>query len=172
MYNYGGDKVRKRGYCLKCDFEFDYVVNNMNDLNNLLCPKCGNRIDVNSKKVVPPSKFSKNADKIAYKVLDFYYYFYLIFSIIGIVSFYLGFNKLLIISSIISFIVYFIELMIGFTRNIFGLFGLLVSFVIGVFVVNDLLIGICIGSCYLFFISGIFKIIFNLIINRLYRKYG
>ena len=96
----------------------------------------------------------------------------MIFSIIGIVSFYLGFNKLLIISSIISFIVYFIELMIGFTRNIFGLFGLLVSFVIGVFVVNDLLIGICIGSCYLFFISGIFKIIFNLIINRLYRKYG
>lgn len=164
--------MKKSGYCLKCDFEFEYVINNINDLNNVLCPKCSNKIDVNRKKVIPSSKFVKNVDKISHGLIDFWYYFYLIFSVIGLVSFYLGFNKFLIIFSIISLVVYFIELMFGFARNILGLFGLIISSFIGVFIFKDVLIGICVGSCYIFLISGIVKIIFNFIINRLYRKYG
>ena len=164
--------MKKNGYCLECDSEFNYNVNNMSDLDNVLCPKCGNKIDVNCKKKVYTSKGVQVFDKTVHKLLDFYYYFYFILSIIGLVGFYLEFNKLLVISSIISFIAYFIELIIGFTRNILGLFGLIISFIIGVFVIKDLFIGICVGACYLFFISGIFKIIYNLIINRLYRKYG
>ena len=166
------DNMKKCGYCIDCDYEFNYSINSMNDLSNILCPKCGNKIDINSKKKVYTSKGVLVFDKTVHKLLDFYYYFYFILSIIGLVGFYLGFNKLLFICSIISFIVYFIELIIGFTRNVLGLFGLIISFIVGVLVINDLFIGICVGACYLFLISGIFKIIYNLIINRLYRKYG
>lgn len=164
--------MKKNGYCSTCDYEFTYTINSIADLDNVVCSKCGRVIDPKSKKYVPVSKSVRRFDTVVNKALDFYYYFYFIFSIIGLAGYYFDIEKLLIVSSIISFILYFIELLFGFTRNVFGILGLIICSIIGVFVVDSLIIGICVGSCINFFISGIIKIIINTIINRLYRKYG
>jgi len=164
--------MKKNGYCVNCDYEFVYTINNFSDLDNVVCPKCGIIINTKNKKYVPVSKSVRRFDTVVNKVLDFYYYFYFIFSIIGLLGYYFNIEKLLIVSSIISFILYFIELLFGFTRNVFGILGLVICSIIGILVVDSLIIGICVGSCYNFFISGVIKIIINTIINRLYRKYG
>ena len=164
--------MKKNGYCKDCDYQFSYNINNSYDLNNVYCPKCNSKINPNYKKVVPLSKFERKVDKAAHNVLNFYYYFYFIFSILGLLCYYFDFNKLVFVFSFICFFTYFIELFIGFTRNLFGVFGLFISSVIGIVILKDVRLGICIGSFYLFLISGIIKIIFNLIINKLYRKYG
>lgn len=164
--------MKKNGYCVNCDYEFIYSVNSINDLSDVVCPKCNSIINTKDKKYVSVSKSIRRFDKFVNKLLDFYYYFYFIFSIIGILGFYLGINKVLFVCSIISFILYFVELLFGFTRNFLGIFGVFVGSIVGILVLDNLIIGICVGSLVNFFISGVIKIIINTIINRLYRKYG
>lgn len=164
--------MKKQKYCEDCNQKFEYIVKNINELNEITCPKCGKKTNKDYKKTEPPSKLEKKLDKIIHKILNFYYYFYFIFSVIGIIGHLLEINKLLIISTIICITMYIIELIIGFTRNIFGLCGIIISVIIGNIILKDFIIGSSLGICYMLLISNIIKIIINLIINKLYRKYG
>lgn len=156
--------MKKHGFCSYCNYEFDYIVNNMNELE-CVCPKCGNKC--NGKRKTIPTKLENNVDTLAHSILNFYYYFYLIFSIIGIVSYFLNIDKILVICSIIMITFYIIELLIGYTRNVFGLFGFVFSIMVGFFVRN---IWLCITI--MFFVSSIIRLIYKFVINYLFKKYG
>ena len=164
--------MKKIGFCKECNLEFEYLVNNMNDLNNVMCPKCNKNVDSRYRKTVLSTKLDKTVGKITNNIFNFWYYFYFIFSVVAIISFYLKIKNVFVIFAVISLIVYFIELLLGFTRNIFGLVGFIISSVIGIFIVKDAFVGVLIGSSYLFFISGVIRIIYDLIINFLFNKYG
>ena len=153
------------GYCDKCNLRFSYEVKNMNDLKNVICPKCSSIVTGN-KPPVKISKTEKNIGKLAYFFINFYFYFYLIFSSICLITYYLGFNKLFFVSFIIMSILYIIELLLGYTRNIFGNIGIIVGGIIGYIFLNNIML----GATYVFFISSIIKLIINFILNVIIRK--
>lgn len=153
-----------RNYCDKCKLEFNKEIKSMNDLKKTNCPKCGKEC-TGKKAPNNISKTEENIGKIAYFLINFYFYFYLIFSIISYVFYYLGLNKLFLISFILMISLYIIELLMGYTRNIFGFVGIAIGGIIGYLFDNVLL-----GITYVFLISSIIKVLINLIINVIIRR--
>ena len=157
--------MKKEGYCDKCDLKFTYEIKNMNDTKNVKCPKCNS--DVTGKTApIKVTKIEKAVGNTANVLIDIYFYFYLIFSIIGLITYYIGLNKLFIVSFIIMMILYVIELLLGYTRNIFGTLGIIIGGIIGYIFLNNIPLGIT----YVFLISGIIKLIINFILNVIIRK--
>lgn len=172
MYNYIGDTMKKLGYCEYCDLEFDYEIKNMNDLKNVTCPKCNKKINPNKKKYVPLTKTEKAVDNIANTVINIYFYFYLVTSALGLIFYFIKQTKLFEITSIIIIVGIIIDYLRGYTRNLFGTLGLIISIGIGIYLLNDIKIGAYIGITVCTFISSFIKQILNKIINKLFRKYG
>lgn len=153
-----------KGYCNKCDLEFSKEIKSMDDLKRVICPKCGS-VSV-GKKNRNVSNVEENVGKIAYFFINFYFYFYLIFSCFCLVSFYLGINKLFLFSFVIMVSFYVIELFLGYTRNLFGIVGIVVGGVVGYLFLGSAFIGIV----YVFFLSSIIKVFINFIINVIIRR--
>ena len=172
MYNYIGDSMKKLGYCEYCDLEFDYEVNNMNDLKNVICPKCNKKINPNKKKYVPLTKGELAVDNIANTIINMYFYFYLVTSILGLTFYFTRQTKLFEITSIIIITGIIIDYIRGYTRNLFGTLGLIISIGLGIYLLNDIKLGTYLGITVCTFISSFIKEILNKIINKLFRKYG
>lgn len=172
MYNYIGDYMEKLGYCESCDSEFKYEVNNMNDLKNVTCPKCNNKINPKSKKIIPLTKTEKTVDNIANTVINIYFYFYLVTSTLGLIFYFTKQTKLFEFTTILIIIGIIIDYLRGYTRNIFGTLGLIISIGLGIYLINDIKIGAFLGITVCTFISSFIKQIINKIINKLFRKYG
>ncbi len=162
--------MKKLGYCPNCNLEFEYNINNMNDFNNVFCPKCNNRVSNNYVKPKQMSKTDRVAGSIFSKLITFYFYFYLIMSSIGLVCYILDFMTPFKIFTTLSLILYVIELLMGYTRNVFGLSGMIISIVICSLKLNDIKMGIYLGSCIMFIISGLLRLLFWFIIYRIDRK--
>ena len=157
--------MKKEGYCDKCNLKFTYEIKTMNDTKNIICPKCNNNV-TGKKAPIKISKTEKTIEKTANTLIDLYFYFYLIFSTIGLITYYLGLNKLFQITFIIMIIIYVIELLLGYTRNIFGTLGIIIGAILGHIFLNNILL----GATYIFFISSIIKIIINAILNVIIRR--
>ena len=172
MYNYIGDKMKKLGYCGYCDLEFEYEIKNMDDLKNITCPKCKRSVNPKSKKYVPLTKTEKTVDNVAHTIINIYYYFYFVTSILGLIFYFTKLTKLFEITSILIIIGIVIDYLRGYTRNIFGTLGLIISIGLGIYLINDIKIGAYLGIVVCTFISSFIKQIINKIINKLFRKYG
>ena len=172
LYNYIGDTMKKQGYCEYCDLEFDYEVNNMNDLKNVTCPKCNNKINPKSKKIIPLTKTEKTVDNIANTIINIYFYFYLVTSTLGLIFYFTKLTKLFEIIGVLIIIGIIIDYLRGYTRNLFGTLGLIISIGIGIYLLNDIKIGALLGITVCTFISSFIKQILNKILNKLFRKYG
>ena len=159
--------MKKLGYCPTCRLEFEYNVNNMEELNNVFCPKCNARVSNNYVRPKQISKADKVAGSIFSKLLKIYFYFYLIRSCIGLAVYFLGFIGLFKGLITAALILYLIELMLGYTRNIFGLFGMIVSIAICSFLLNDIVMGIFLGSCIIFIISGLLRLLFIFLLVKI-----
>ena len=82
---------------------------------------------------------------------------------------------LIIVISIISILIIIgiiIDYLLGYTRNLFGTLGLLISSILGVIIIKDTKTGIFVGITVCTFISSFIKVIINKLLNRLFRKYG
>ena len=172
MYNYIGDPMKKLGYCEYCDLEFDYEVNNMNDLKNITCPKCNKKINPNKKKYVPLTKTEKTVDNVAHTIINIYFYFYLVTSILGLIFYFTKLTKLFEITGVLIIIGIIIDYLRGYTRNLFGTLGLIISIGLGIYLLNDIKTGVFLGITVCTFISSFIKQILNKILNKLFRKYG
>ena len=172
MYNYIGDSMKKHGYCDYCDLEFVYEVNNMNDLKNVTCPKCNKRINPKNKKYVPLTKTDRKVENIANTIINIYFYFYLVTSTLGLIFYFTKLTKLFEITTILIIIGIIIDYLRGYTRNIFGTLGLIISIGIGIYILNNVKTGAFLGIVVCTFISSFIKVIINKILNRLFRKYG
>ena len=172
MYNYIGDTMKKLGYCEYCDLEFEYEIKTIEDTKNVICPKCNRRVNPKSKKVVPLTKTEKTVDNVAHTIINIYYYFYLVTSILGLIFYFTKLTKLFEITTILIIIGIIIDYLRGYTRNIFGTLGLIISIGLGIYLINDIKIGAYLGIVVCTFISSFIKQIINKIINKLFRKYG
>ena len=172
MYNYIGDTMKKHGYWGYCDLEFEYEIKNMDDLKKITCPKCKRSVNPKSKKYVPLTKTEKTVDNVAHTVINIYYYFYFVTSILGLIFYFTKITKLFEITSILIIIGIVIDYLRGYTRNIFGTLGLIISIGLGIYLINDIKIGAFLGIVVCTFISSFIKQIINKIINKLFRKYG
>ena len=164
--------MKKQGYCKYCDLEFEYEVNNMNDLKNVTCPKCNREVNPKSKKYVPLTKTEKTVDNIANTIINIYYYFYFVTSTLALIFYFTHYTKLFEITTIIIIIGIVIDYLRGYTRNLFGTLGLIISIGLGIYLINDIKIGAYLGIVVCTFISSFIKQIINKIINKLFRKYG
>ena len=172
MYNYIGDTMKKLGYCEYCDFEFNYEVNNMNDLKNIACPICNRKVNPKSKKIILLTKGEKTVENVAHTIINIYYYFYFVTSTLGLIFYFTKLTKLFEITGVLIIIGIIIDYLRGYTRNIFGTLGLIISIGLGIYLINDIKIGAYLGIVVCTFISSFIKQIINKIINKLFRKYG
>ena len=172
MYNCIGDTMKKHGYCEYCDLEFEYEIKTIEDTKNVTCPKCNKRVNPKSKKIIPLTKKEKTVDNIANTIINIYYYFYIVTSTLGLIFYFTKLAKLFEITSILIIIGIIIDYLRGYTRNIFGTLGLLISIGFGIYLLNDIKIGAFLGIVTITFISSFIKQIIYKIINKLFRKYG
>lgn len=117
----------------------------------------------------------KNDDKfdgIMYLIVDIYYYFYFVTSILSLIFYFTGSIKLFEIMSIIIIVGVIIDFLLGYTRSLFGTLGIIIFSIIGVVILKDIKTGIFLGITTCMFISSLINIIINKIINILIRKFG
>ena len=162
--------MKKLGYCPSCKLEFEYNVNNMEELNNVFCPNCNNRVSNNYVRPKTLSKADRVAGSIFSKILKIYFWFYLIISIIALSFYLIGLTNLFIITTSIALALYVIELLLGYTRNILGLSGMIISITICSYILKDIKMGIFLGSCIIFIISGLLRLLFIFILVKIDEK--
>ena len=105
-------------------------------------------------------------------IVDIYFYFYFVTSILSLIFYFTGSIKLFEIMSIIIIIGVVIDFLLGYTRSLFGTLGIIISSVICTFILKDIKIGIFLGTTICMFISSTINVIINKIINILIRKFG
>lgn len=111
-------------------------------------------------------------DKIFYSMINIYFYFYFVTSLLSLIFYFTNHITLFNITTIIIIIGIIIDFLIGYTRNIFGTMGLIISSVIGICVLKDIKIGIFLGITVCTFISSSIKLIIGKIISFLIRKFN
>lgn len=172
LYNYIGEIMKKVGYCWDCNLEFEYELRTKNDLKNVRCPKCNNNINPNSKKQTELTKIDKVVGNIFNTIINIYFYFYFITSLISLIFYFAKLYKLFSVVTIIIIIGIIIDYIFGYTRNLFGILGLILSSIVAVYLIKDIKMGIFLGIAVCTFISSFIKILLNRLIRRLFRKYG
>lgn len=105
-------------------------------------------------------------------IVDIYFYFYFVTSILSLIFYFTGSIKLFEIMSIIIIIGVVIDFLLGYTRSLFGTLGIIISSVICILVLKDIKTGIFLGTTICMFISSTINVIINKIINILIRKFG
>ncbi|MBQ9319136.1 MAG: hypothetical protein IJR82_05855 [Bacilli bacterium] len=126
-----------------------------------------NNIETKRKKVN-----NNKLDKIFYSMINIYFYFYFVTSLLSLIFYFTNHITLFNITTIIIIIGIIIDFLIGYTRNIFGTMGLIISSVIGICVLKDIKIGIFLGITVCTFISSSIKLIIGKIISFLIRKFN
>ena len=105
----------------------------MTDLDNLVCPECGMKIDKNSRKPVEPDHIDEKIGFVFQKIFHFCYIFYLLCSVVGIVAFFLNFSTVLYAATAISLIVFVVQWFSGNMTFKSGLVFLPIGAAVGFF---------------------------------------
>ena len=146
-------------YCTNCQKEFDFKIKSMEDMDNLICPECGSKIDKNSRK--PVETGVNSAEKAVSNVVGGYftirYYIHFVLALIGLIAFFAGKFDLLYIMAALCVIIYLVQFFIGRAGFISGLFFIPLGAVIGVLVLNKVLRGICLGIVVVFIIRHLIR---------------
>lgn len=163
--------MKKECFCSDCNKKFSCEIKTIDDLNHLVCPICGKIVDKDAKPFVLPSRGEMLVDKTAKFFLNFCYYFNFLCSSLGLLCYFLGNMSLMYIFSLIMLVFYVIELLLGFDRNIFGIIGVFVFSIGGFYFFSNSVLGLSLGCLFCFLISSVIKIIINLVLRKLFRKY-
>lgn len=164
--------MKKKLYCRYCNKEFEKEIKTMNDLKNITCPNCNKKVSDKDRKPEIITKTDRKVEGLAYTIMNIYFYFYFVTSSLSLIFYFTNYTKLFEITTIITLIGIIIDYLLGYTRNLFGTLGLLISSILGVLIVKDTKQGIFLGITVCTFISSFIKVIINKLLNRLFRKYG
>lgn len=97
-------------YCTKCEKEYDFPIKSMGDMDHLICPVCGEKVDRESRKprdLVREEKTEIAIGRTIMAFLNFWFYLYLICGIVGIVAFLLKWDVLLYLVTAVSVFLFF-----------------------------------------------------------------
>ena len=172
MYNYIGEIMKKKLYCRYCNLEFEKEIKTMEDTKNITCPNCKKQVGDKDRKPEVVTKTDRKVESLANNIMNIYYYFYLVASTLALIFYFTNHIKLFEITTIITLIGIVIDYLLGYTRNIFGTLGLIISIGLGIYLINDIKIGALLGITVCTFLSSFIKQILNKILNKLFRKYG
>lgn len=164
--------MKKKLYCRYCNLEFEKVIKTMEDTRNITCPNCKKQVSDKDRKPEVVTKTDRKVESLAYTLMNIYFYFYFVTSTLALIFYFTNHIKLFEITTIITIIGIVIDYLLGYTRNLFGTLGLLISSVLGVYILKDTKEGIFLGITVCTFISSFIKVIINKLLNRLFRKYG
>ena len=172
MYNYIGEIMKKKLYCRYCNLEFEKEIKTMEDTRNITCPNCKKQVSDKDRKPEVVTKTDRKVESLAYTLMNIYFYFYFVTSTLSLIFYFTNHIKLFEITTTITIIGIVIDYLLGYTRNLFGTLGLLISSILGVIIIKDTKQGIFLGITVCTFISSFIKVIINKLLNRLFRKYG
>ena len=172
MYNYIGEIMKKKLYCRYCNLEFEKEIKTMEDTRNITCPNCKKQVSDKDRKPEVVTKTDRKVESLAYTIMNIYFYFYFVTSSLSLIFYFTNHIKLFEITTTITIIGIVIDYLLGYTRNLFGTLGLLISSILGVLILKDTKQGIFLGITVCTFISSFIKVIINKLLNRLFRKYG
>lgn len=164
--------MKKKLYCRYCNLEFEKEIKTMEDTRNITCPNCKKQVSNKDRKPEVVTKTDRKVESLAYTLMNIYFYFYFVTSTLALIFYFTNHIKLFEITTIITIIGIVIDYLLGYTRNLFGTLGLLISSVLGVYILKDTKEGIFLGITVCTFISSFIKVIINKLLNRLFRKYG
>ena len=164
--------MKKRLYCRYCNLEYEKEIKTMNDIRNITCPNCNKKVNDKDRKPEVITDKERRVEDLAYTLINIYFYFYFVTSTLSLICYFTNHIKLFEITTIITIIGIVIDYLFGYTRNLFGTLGLLISSILGVYILKDTKLGIFLGITVCTFISSFIKVIINKLLNRLFRKYG
>lgn len=164
--------MKKRLYCRYCKNEFEKEIKTMNDIRNITCPNCNKIVFEKDRKPEVVTKTEENIENLVNTLVNIYFYFYFVTSILSLVFYFTNYIKLFEITSIIIIIGIVIDYIFGYTRNLFGTLGLIISSIIGVYILKDTKQGIFLGITVCTLVSSTIKVLINKVLNKLFRKYG
>ena len=105
-------------------------------------------------------------------IVDVYFYFYFVTSILALIFYFIGSIKAFEVTSIIILIGVGIDFLLGYTRSLFGTLGLIVFSLIGIYLVKDIKTGIFLGVNVCMLISSMVNVIISKIIGLCFRLFG
>ena len=164
--------MKKRLYCRYCKIEFEKEIKTMNDIRNITCPNCNKIVNEKDRKPEVVTKTEENIENLVNTLVNIYFYFYFVTSVLSLVFYLTNYIKLFEITTTIIIIGIVIDYIFGYTRNLFGTLGLIVSSIIGVYILKDTKQGIFLGITVCTLISSTIKVLINKVLNKLFRKYG
>ena len=164
--------MKKKLYCRYCNLEFEKEIKTIEDTRNITCPNCKKQVSDKDRKPEVVTKTDRKVESLAYTLMNIYFYFYFVTSTLALIFYFTNHIKLFEITTTITIIGIVIDYLLGYTRNLFGTLGLLISSILGVLILKDTKQGIFLGITVCTFISSFIKVIINKLLNRLFRKYG
>ncbi|MBQ9610623.1 MAG: hypothetical protein IJV15_14415 [Lachnospiraceae bacterium] len=158
-------------YCANCQKEYDFKIKSMEDLDNLICPECGAKIDKSSRK--PAETGANSAEKAVTNVVGGYftikYYIHFVLALIGLIAFFIGHFKLLYVMAVLCMIIYLFQFLFGGISFLSGLFFIPLGALIGIFVLGKVFRGICLGIVVVFIIRHLIRGFNYFILSKLIR---
>ncbi|MCR4940900.1 MAG: hypothetical protein K5930_12470 [Treponemataceae bacterium] len=143
-------------YCTNCKKSFDFTIKSIYDLDSLVCPLCGRKIDKNSRKPVVHTDIDGKIGSVFQKLFAFFYVFYISCAVIGGIAYFFNLNLLLYIMTGISLLAYVIQLFAGFMEFKSGLFFLPLGAIAG-YLFARTAEGACLGIHIIFAIRHIIR---------------
>ncbi len=155
-------------YCTNCQKEFDFAIKSMKDLDNLVCPECGSKVDKDSRN--PAENVSAETEKTEEAIgnafmtlMHLSYIFYIAISLVSVAAYFLHWDKVLYITTAISLGAFLIQLLLQMLTFRTGLLFLPIGAAAGYFILKSIQ-GACLGVALVFIIRHLIRdVIFRLI---------
>ena len=77
--------MKKRLYCRYCKNEFEKEIKTMNDIRNIKCPNCKKQVNEKDRKPEVITKTDRKVENIANTLVNIYFYFYFVTSILSLI---------------------------------------------------------------------------------------
>ncbi len=146
-------------YCIRCKENFEFAPGAVSGKGDLICPKCGGIIAKNSRHPTDSGdaeKIEEGMGRTLAGLFRFFYFFYLIIGIAGVLSFWRGFDKLLYVLTIIALCTYIFQLFTGTSTFMSGIIFLPSGALLGYLYFKNIA-GVCLGIHIVFLIRHLIR---------------
>ncbi len=162
-------------YCTNCRKDFDFTIKSMKDLDSLVCPECGSRIDKDSRNPAL-DEVARATDKTEETIgnafgclMSLNYVFFMSISVAAIVAYNFHWDMVLYILTGISLGLFVIQLFFRSVAFRTGFIFLPLGAAIGYFVLKSVR-GACLGIAIVFIARHLIRALFWRLLSRLFSR--
>ena len=162
-------------YCTNCRKDFDFTIKSMKDLDSLVCPECGSRIDKDSRNPAL-EEVSRATDETEETIgnafgclMSLNYVFFMSISVAAIVAYNFHWDMALYILTGISLGLFVIQLFFRSVAFRTGFIFLPLGAAIGYFVLKSVR-GACLGIAIVFIARHLIRALFWRLLSRLFSR--